>query len=298
MVVAKADGEVHPDEEKALVDALQGLDLPGGYTAKALLEEEVALEEILAELKSEEVRRQAFRAAYLMAHVDSKYTAAEQRLIERLREQWLIPQEEINQLDKGLSLADTTLMFSISAPVAAQREDEANRKIKQYLVLTTLTAAIPVPLVGDLMVAPLQMGMVYELGTIYGHHLDKASIKAMLSTFGIGKGLRIAISSLAKLVPGWGSIVGAVGAFSTTYALAQVAKKYFESSRRLSLDSLKPLFAQKEEEGKKQFELQKDSIANPEVAEQIKRIGEKVSTGELKPEQLQRHISELAGKIG
>lgn len=299
MAVAKADGELHPSERDAIMEALRDVELPQGYTVDMLLSEEVVLESVVNEIKTEEGRRNAFKAAYLMAHADSDYNKAEQYVIEMLKKRWNIEDEVLEELDTGLEIADTTLISNISISEGAEREASANRKIHQYLVLTTLAGAIPVPLIGDLMVAPLQMAMVYELGIIYHHNLDKPAIKAMLGTFGIGKGLRIAISSLAKLIPGWGSIVGAVGAFSTTYALAQVCRKYFESGGQVSLDSLKDLFSQKKEEGKRQYEQQKETIVanNAEIAKEMAEIGTKLRTGELKLKDYDQRISELTSKV-
>lgn len=299
MAVARADGELHPSERDAIMEALHDVELPEGYTVDRLLTEEVVLESIVNEIKTEEGRKNAFKAAYLMAHADSNYNKAEQYVIDMLKRCWSIEDEVIGELDTSLEIADTTLISNISISETTERESNANRKVHQYLVLTTLAGAIPIPLIGDLMVAPLQMAMVYELGIIYNHNLDKAAIKAMLGTFGIGKGLRIAISSLAKLIPGWGSIVGAVGAFSTTYALAQVCRKYFESGGQVSLDSLKDFFRQKKEEGKQCYEQQKEALVanNAEVAKEINEIGTKLKTGELKLKDYDQRISELTSKV-
>lgn len=299
MAVARADGELQPSERDAIMEALRDVELPEGYTVDRLLNEEVVLESIISEIKTEEGRKNAFKAAYLMAHADSDFNKAEQHVIDLLKRRWSIQEEEVEELDTGLEIADTTLISNISVSDVAERDASANRKVHQYLVLTTLAGAVPIPLIGDLMVAPLQMAMVYELGIIYHHNLDKAAIKAMLGTFGVGKGLRIAISSLAKLIPGWGSIVGAVGAFSTTYALAQVCRKYFESGGQVSLDSLKDFFTQKKEEGKRQYEQQKETIAanNAEVAKEITEIGTKLKTGELKLKDYDQRICELTNKV-
>jgi len=96
-------------------------------------------------------------------------------------------------------------------------------------------------------IIPLQMKMVYRIGQSYGHELDKGHIKEFLATAGVGLtsqyleqfGRKLLGGLLGSVAGGIGRGVGSVAAgaafsFATTYALGQLAKRYYAGGRQMS----------------------------------------------------------------
>jgi uncharacterized protein (DUF697 family) len=105
-------------------------------------------------------------------------------------------------------------------------------------------------------IVPLQMRMVYRIGSRYGYELDRGHIKDFLATVGIGLTSQVfegfarrLIGGLARGLAGGflgglaGQAAGSALGFATTYALGQVAKRYYASGRTLDAAQLKEAFS-------------------------------------------------------
>lgn len=105
-------------------------------------------------------------------------------------------------------------------------------------------------------IIPLQMKLVYGIGQRYGVSLDQGHVKEFLATAGVGLtsqyleqfGRKLVGGLLGKVAGGLGRGVGraATGvafSFATTYALGQLAKRYYGGGRQMSTAVLKDTFA-------------------------------------------------------
>jgi uncharacterized protein (DUF697 family) len=102
----------------------------------------------------------------------------------------------------------------------------------------------------------LQMRMVYRVGTAYGQQLDRAQVKDFLAAAGVGLTGQYLEQIGRRVVGGLfgsvaGNLVGAIArgatgaafSFATTYALGQVAKKYYAGGRVMNAAMLKDAYA-------------------------------------------------------
>jgi uncharacterized protein (DUF697 family) len=105
-------------------------------------------------------------------------------------------------------------------------------------------------------IVPLQMRLVYQIGKRYGFELDHGHVKDFLATVGVGLTSQVFEGFTRRLVGGLagglaggllgglvGQAAGSAFGFATTYALGQVAKRYYASGRSLSTEQLKEVFA-------------------------------------------------------
>jgi uncharacterized protein (DUF697 family) len=294
VAVAKANGVISDEERSAIQDALEGGSLPGEYTVDSLLSENQPLESILSVIQSEEARHQAFSAAYLLAYADGDYSPEEKSLLEDLQKRWNIPESEMVDLHNAVMISQGTMAASATAPGQATRSEDAQQVIKVHRILAGLAGAIPIPIVGEVMVLTAQMRMVSEIGKTFGRDLDKASIKALLATVGLGTGARMAVTSLAKFVPGFGSLVGAAGGFIATHAMGKVAVKYFEAGGTLTNDAIKSLFKEEKAAGEKEYQASKASLdANKAVADKMTELGKQLKANSITQEQYDAEVAKL-----
>src|SRR5260370_14344088 len=142
--------------------------------------------------------------------------------------------------------------FSIGFMAHCLPRREAVRGIREIMPHTLATMAI----------IPVQMRMVYQIGKRQGYELDRGHIKDFLATMGIGLTSQVFEGFTRRLVGGLarglaggllggvvGQATGSAFAFATTYALGQVAKRYYSSGRTLSTDQVKDVFFSMLEEG-------------------------------------------------
>jgi uncharacterized protein (DUF697 family) len=97
--------------------------------------------------------------------------------------------------------------------------------------------------------------MVYGIGKAHGHELDQGHIREFLATVGVGLTSQYLEQFGRKLLGGLlgkvaGKTVGRIGSaatgiafsFASTYALGQVAKRYYAGGRQMSTQLLQESF--------------------------------------------------------
>jgi uncharacterized protein (DUF697 family) len=104
-------------------------------------------------------------------------------------------------------------------------------------------------------IIPLQMKLVYRIGKAHGYELDRGHIKDLLATLGVGVTGQYLEQVGRKLLGGVfgraaGALLGSVArgatgiafSFATTYAIGQVARRYYAGGRTMSTDLLRRAF--------------------------------------------------------
>jgi uncharacterized protein (DUF697 family) len=130
-----------------------------------------------------------------------------------------------------------------------------DKMILNYSILNGALELLPQSM-ASMAIIPLQMKMVYRIGKSHGFELDRRHITDFLATLGVGLtsqyveqiGRRLIGGLLGKLAGGvgrmaGGAVTGSAFSFATTYALGQVAKRYYADGRTLSTAALKESFA-------------------------------------------------------
>jgi uncharacterized protein (DUF697 family)/tellurite resistance protein len=104
-------------------------------------------------------------------------------------------------------------------------------------------------------IIPLQIRMVYNIGRAHGVELDQGHIKEFIAAAGVGMTSQYIEQFGRKLLGGLlgkvaGRLVGGIGraatgmafSFATTYALGQLARRYYASGRTMSTELLQQTF--------------------------------------------------------
>lgn len=304
VAVARVDGTVHHDERKSLSAALESLALPEGTTIASLLETDVDVDAELARLASDEAREQVYRSAYFMAHADGEYDPKEAELLAKI-ERATGPSADVKaSLERLFPAADEAPASSfVIHPIEdpAERASAIEGRVFRYACLATALGAFPIPglaIATDLAVVALQLKMIRDVGAYHGNRVDRASAKSLLYGVGLGTGARLAIANLAKLVPGWGSIVGATSSFVSTYALGKVIASYFEggvASSRKGADTLRQRFLATEAEARSVYADKADVIIQSQRADQLAltRLTQARNAGDLTQDEFESKVAAL-----
>ena len=154
----------------------------------------------------------------------------------------------------SVPLSATALDGTLVAAVPANDAD-LDKMILNYAITNGALELLPQSL-ASMAIIPLQMRMVYRIGKAHGFELDRDHVKELLAALGVGLtsqyveqiGRRVLGGLLGRigggLLGGMGSVATGAGfSFATTYALGQVAKRYYAGGRKIDAAGLQQAFA-------------------------------------------------------
>lgn len=299
--LARADGNLAPEERAVLADALVAIPLTAGTTVEAMLDGRYDADALVKEITSQAARDAAFSSCFAMAYADRVYHPAEQALLEKIEKAWAVPQERKGLLGRIYQETRDTVSLSSIQPIAdpARRAAQIREDVMKYAVLSGVLGLNPLPLVSiatDLAVVGIQAKMFRDIGQYYGRESSKDMVKQVLAGVGVGTGARIAVNNLAKFLPGIGSVVAASTNFASTWALGKVATQYWESGGKADMKMLKDLFKRSQAEGRHEYEAHKRDIEAKSKAnhDKLDRLAADLKAGKITQADYEREVAAIA----
>ena len=126
------------------------------------------------------------------------------------------------------------MVVALGRELPAYRRQLTKRLIRSAAILNGIIAAEPVPGLDIPLLLAGQARMVLRIAAIYGESLSVRHARELLATIAGGVGLRFLAEELAKIIPGPGWVVAGVVAGLGTWAMGQVAARYFEEGKQLT----------------------------------------------------------------
>jgi len=262
LMAAFADGG-NDDRERAEIQRIaQSLSAGTAIDVTAIYQQVLLhkpdLSVIAAALTEPGHRQFAYEMALGVCNADGATSAAERDFLAGLA--------RTLHLDAGAaqtltSEADALAAAPLVAPALAGvviagsvNDAELDKMILKASIINGALELLPQSL-ASMAIIPLQMKMVYGIGKVYGFELDRGHITDLLATLGVGLTSQYVEQFGRKLLGGLlgkigGGLLGGVGsagtgaafAFATTYALGQVAKRYYAGGRKIDAAGLKQTF--------------------------------------------------------
>ncbi len=300
VAVAQADGTLHDEEKKALEAAIAEVGLAEVVGAGDLFQDAFDIDEQIALLRSPDARDETFRSAYSLAYADGECSPEERALLDVLREKLGIPtarEEELKKLFSDLvDSKDGKKSFFDKIDDPAERTKAVRSETLKCSVVSAVLGAFPFPglaILTDLAVLYLQISLVRDIGAMHGQTIDKSRARGLLAGVGVGTTARLAVSNLAKLLPGWGSVVGATTSFASTYGVGVAFDKHFNAG--LDDSALAEEFKKAKDEGKKEYEAQKATIEEKgkQKKEELAVLAEQRKSGIISDEDFQERVSRI-----
>ena len=261
---ALVDGQKSESERAAIRDVAESLAGQAGGTALAgvyqdVLLKRVTLQQALAGLRELEHRQLAYEMAVCVCDADGVQSKAEQEFLASLREAFQLAGDD--PAIASAAQADTIAAAAVAAPIAAPtftaasaRDAELDKSILNYSILNGALELLPQSW-ASMAIIPLQVRMVYKIGKAHGVEMDQGHIKEFIATVGVGLTSQYVEQIGRKLIGGLvgkaagkmlggltGAATGMAFSFATTYALGQVAKRYYAGGRVMSTELLKRSF--------------------------------------------------------
>ncbi|MFP5443575.1 MAG: YcjF family protein, partial [Betaproteobacteria bacterium] len=141
-----------------------------------------------------------------------------------------------------------------AADPSSASDAELDKSILNYALLNGALELLPQSW-ASMAIIPMQVKMVYGIGKAHGVELDQGHIKEFIAAAGVGMTSQYLEQFGRKLLGGLlgkaaGRTIGGLGSaatgmafsFATTYALGQVAKRYYAGGRVMSTAMLRDTF--------------------------------------------------------
>jgi uncharacterized protein (DUF697 family)/tellurite resistance protein len=200
-----------------------------------------------------------YEMARAVCEAEGSISADEQAFLAELRKHLALGEADASAIDASVDAMATAPL--ISAPPELHAPDNGGMILK-YAILNGALELLPQTL-ATMAIIPLQMKMVYHIGKSHGVELDRSNIKDFLATAGLGIGSQVLEGFARKMMSGLGKkyvgkmagrianqATGSAFSFASTYAIGQIAERYYGNGSRLQKTEVKTLFSSLTEEGK------------------------------------------------
>jgi uncharacterized protein YjbI with pentapeptide repeats/uncharacterized protein (DUF697 family) len=289
--LAIADHKLDDLEKQMLTEAIKVLNLPEEITLERLLDDRTSLTELLKKINSPIIRERVYQSAYLMARIDGQLESGEEEVLSRIQTQLALSDSTVEKLQDTVSEAqERSIAEQIEAINDPERRAAAVRtNVRLMSLMHAFSGAMPIPgfaIVTHLMIYKDQMELVQKIGRIWGYPQDHKAPELNQVLFGsVGAtAARVAISNVMLLIPVWGSVVGASTAFSMTWAIGELAQKFFAGEADAT--TLQQEFANAKVLGQKVFQDSQKIIAikQQEIATRVQELQANLQSGRLTPQ--------------
>lgn len=272
LLAAFADGmkdDRERDEIKRIAESLAGADgaaaLPRIY--QDVLLKRVTLRDAAAKLSDVNHRQLAYEMAVCVCDADDTLSPAEKQFLNELKSalalgaaQTAEVERQANELVTAPLAAEAPVAPAAAAaatpaaPSSTKTDAELDKYIFNHALVNGALELLPQSW-ASMAIIPLQIKMVYRIGQSYGNELDKGHIREFIATAGVGLTSQYVEQFGRKLLGGLlGSIGGGLGrglgsaatgmafSFASTYALGQLAKRYYAGGRQMSTALLRETY--------------------------------------------------------
>jgi len=243
----------------------------------------VGLQDAVTQLTQVEHRRLAYEMAVGVCDADGVQSPAESQFLAGLRGQLGLEgdaeskavEKQANEIAEAASLPPQNLPATTTATAATPTFHEVtpsvqaastvqasinqaalDKTILNYAILNGALELLPQSW-ASVAIIPLQIKMVYRIGKAHGVELDQGHIREFIATVGIGLSSQYIEQFGRKLLGGLlgkaagktfgklgGAATGMAFSFATTYALGQLARRYYAGGRVMNTDLLRSTYQQ------------------------------------------------------
>ncbi|WP_129641350.1 YcjF family protein [Peristeroidobacter agariperforans] len=263
LLAAFADGAKDDREREEIKRIAESLSGEAGAPQMSQLYQNVLLKRVnvsqaAAALTDPSHRQLAYEMAVCVCDADAVASPAEQKFLQELRGALALDTQQAVQVEQeAAALAETPLPNTPIAAATAQpsgnvtrqaamSDAEMDKYILNHSIVNGAIELLPQSL-ATMAIIPLQIKLVYRIGQTYGFQLDKGHIREFIATAGVGLTSQYVEQIGRKLLGGLlGSVAGGLGrglggatagaafSFATTYALGQLAKRYYSGGRQMN----------------------------------------------------------------
>ena len=278
LLAAFADGMKDERERETIKRFAESLAGPNESPQLAEVYQQVLLKRVdlsqaVAVLTDPAQRQLAYEVAVCVCDADSERNEVERQFLDQLkRALGLLESNATSVEQEAASIAAAPLSVEAAAMSPAMAassslgakqlgatppnipEAELDKYVLNHAIVNGALELLPQSL-ASMAIIGLQIKLVYRIGKAYGYELDKGHIREFIATVGVGLTSQYVEQIGRKLLGGLlGGIAGGLGrglgrattgaafSFATTYALGQLAKRYYAGGRQMNQTLLRETY--------------------------------------------------------
>jgi uncharacterized protein (DUF697 family) len=279
ILAALCDGAQSESERQAIAKLSLGADADYAQALRAAQAGTSNLNDLTAAVATPAGKQLVLDAAFAICNADGASNVHERAFIESLSKALGLDATAAATQRDATTLATAPLgeASGVMAPQIAQLD----KAIMDASILNGALELLPETL-ATLAIVPLQMKLVYRIGKAYNYDLGREHIRDFVATLGLGLSAQVLEGLARKLL---GGLFGGIGrqtassgmAFVSTYAIGQVAKRYYAGGRKLEAGQLRETYESmladaKSVAGKAQAEIRRraDGIHTRNIVDLVK----------------------------
>jgi uncharacterized protein (DUF697 family)/tellurite resistance protein len=277
LLAAFADGNKDDAEREEIRRIAQSLASDAGMADLPRIYQDVLLKRTTVQAAVQGLtdpmhRQLAYEMAVCVCDVDGRQTATEREFLTSLKAALQLGASQTDAFDHEadalMDVAEKSVPMVVPAAAATATaaaaaaatashtasDAELDKSILNYAMLNGALELLPQSW-ASMAIIPMQVKMVYGIGKAHGVELDQGHIKEFIAAAGVGMTSQYLEQFGRKLLGGLlgkvaGRTIGGLGgaatgmafSFATTYALGQVAKRYYAGGRVMSTAMLRDTF--------------------------------------------------------
>lgn len=274
LFAAFADGIKDDREREEIRRIAESLAGQAGAPDLARLYQDVLLKRVhlatvAANLSDPDQRQLAYELAVCVCDADGRQSEPERRFLEELKCLLKLDPKAAalieDEIETMTTVAETAIPVALAAtsanawgtqavPQSSPSESDIDKSVLNYALLNGALELLPQSW-ASMAIIPLQIKMVYGIGKAHGVELDQGHIKEFIAAAGVGLTSQYLEQVGRKLLGGLlgkaaGKAFGSMGSaatgmafsFATTYAMGQLAKRYYAGGRVMSTALLRDTF--------------------------------------------------------
>jgi small GTP-binding protein len=160
--------------------------------------------------------------------------------------------------------ADPTMAVAVGRALPAYRQMAAHQVIRNAAFLNAAIGAEPIPALDLPLLLTSQVRLVLRIAAIYGETISPERARELIATMAGSILLRYLGGEAAKLLPGPGWLLAAAFTSASTFAIGEVATRYFEGGKQLSGQQMQDLYQQFRQKWSIRSRLRKRAITDPQ----------------------------------
>lgn len=296
--VARADGKISKEERALFTQAVSELSpkLPDGTDVEDLLTKESDLGADLALITTPAIRRAVFQVAYAVAASDGA-VEEEGVILKQIRDTFADSSGESaisDMVSHNASQVEVEPTFD-----ATERAARVKAIIDRRSLNAGIIGAIPIPIITDIGVLLQVSAVIDDIAHVWGQPLTR---QEKLRGFGTLVSLALAQTaahSLIKLIPGWGSVAGAVGGAVVSYvvvgAVGRAVNHHFEQDGKTTPAELRKVFHEQKAAVKKAYEGDRERIerAREQHGPELEALAQKLEAKEITKAEYEQKLEAL-----
>jgi GTPase len=160
--------------------------------------------------------------------------------------------------------ADPTMAVAIGRALPAYRQMAAHQVIRNAAFFNAIIGGEPIPALDLPLLLASQVRLVLRIAAIYGETISPERARELIATMAGSILLRYLGGEAAKFLPGPGWLLAAAFTSASTFAIGEVAIRYFEGGKQLSGQQMQDIYQQVRQKWSIRSRLRKKAITDPQ----------------------------------